>query len=150
MAVVGQWTYSGDPADSDMDAVRFLVQDVNESDQKVSNEEITWMLTTSGNVYLAAADVAVAIAAVYGSKSSKSIGSLSVTYAEQNKAYEALSQRLRILGSSPSKLSLSSIYAGGISKADKARQEADTDWVEPDFKVGMWDVGATAGGSSSS
>ena len=39
MAIIGgNWTYSGNPAASDKDAVRFLVGDTNTSDQLVSDE----------------------------------------------------------------------------------------------------------------
>lgn len=134
MAVVGSWTYSGDPRDSDRDAVRFLVQDTNENDQKVSDEEIAWMLSNSANIYLAAADIAVTISAVYGSKAKKSIGSLSIEYSQQREAYEALSERLRALGKSSSRLALTNVFAGGISKSDKELQRTDTDWDRPWFE----------------
>jgi len=40
------WTYSSDPATSDLDAVRFLLQDVEEQEAFLTNEEIQYLLDT--------------------------------------------------------------------------------------------------------
>ena len=36
------WSYSGNPADSAVDAVRFLTGDTDTNDQLLDNEEIAW------------------------------------------------------------------------------------------------------------
>lgn len=40
------WSYSGDPSDSDLDKVRFLLQDVEASEPFLENEEIQYLLDT--------------------------------------------------------------------------------------------------------
>ncbi len=42
------WTYSGDPSASDLDAVRYLVQDTNVRDQLASDEDINYELSLGG------------------------------------------------------------------------------------------------------
>ena len=46
MSFVGEenWTYSGDPTDSDRDAVRFEVGDTDENDRLLSDGEVTYCL----------------------------------------------------------------------------------------------------------
>ena len=51
------WTYSGDPATSDKDAVRFLTGDTDAGDQLASDEEIAYALSQRPDVRLAAAVV---------------------------------------------------------------------------------------------
>lgn len=40
------WSYSGDPADSEVDTVRFLLQDVEESEPFLEDEEIQYLVDT--------------------------------------------------------------------------------------------------------
>ena len=40
------WTYSGNPADSNLDAVRFLLQDVEPQEPFFDNEELQYLLDT--------------------------------------------------------------------------------------------------------
>ena len=47
--------YSGDPASSDKDTVRFLTGQTEEKSSLVSDEEILYALTQEGNVFLASA-----------------------------------------------------------------------------------------------
>jgi len=44
------WTYSGNPANSSSDAVRFLIGDTDTTDQLISNEEIAYLVTVHGNI----------------------------------------------------------------------------------------------------
>ena len=50
------FTYSGDPADSQLDTVRFLISDIDPDDPLLQDEEISWLLTENPNVYRAAAE----------------------------------------------------------------------------------------------
>lgn len=54
------WSYSGDPADSDVDTVRFLLQDVEESEPFLEDEEIQYLVDT----YLDRWNSATAVAAM--------------------------------------------------------------------------------------
>lgn len=45
------WNYSGDPADSDLDAVRFHIQDTDPDDPLMSDEEIEFLIDKWKPVY---------------------------------------------------------------------------------------------------
>lgn len=133
------WTYSGDPEASSRDAVRFLMRDTDEtSTATLSDEEIAWLVSESGgNLYLAAADGAVELAAKYaGLVQTKTVGSLSITYAARSQAFKTHSDNLRLRAARKTALAPS---AGGISKSDKADMRSDTDWNQPIFQLGMDD-----------
>lgn len=126
------WSYSGNPASSEMNQVRFLVGDTDTNDQLVTNEEINWALT-EGGPYVAAAIVARTIAAKFARKADFEVSNdLKVSYSKQADAYNKLADNLEKKSGRVSALP----YAGGISVADKETNEADTDRVEPKFKRG--------------
>lgn len=75
------WTYSGDPGASDLDEIRFLIQDTDTNDQLLSNEEITYLFNAYEDTY-AAAVAAVGVLIAKASKvveESKSVGDLSLS-----------------------------------------------------------------------
>ncbi|WIC89149.1 hypothetical protein SEA_OTTAWA_103 [Arthrobacter phage Ottawa] len=95
------WTYSGNPAGSDLDKVRFLLGDTTQTaSATLTNEEITYLLAEEGgNTTSAAAEGALALAARYSgiSATSKKIGDLSISYEHGALAdrFTALAARLR-------------------------------------------------------
>ena len=107
------WSYSGNPADSEKDAVRFLIGDTDTDDQLLSDAEINYVIVESGgSIYQAAHDAAYAIAGKFSRMaSSKSVGDMSISYADRAQAFFALANEL---------LELS------------ARREVPTPWVSPD------------------
>ena len=133
------WTYSGDPGYSDRDAVRFLMQDTDSSDQLTTNEEIDWILSTQPNVYLAAARALRTLAVKFSDQgTSKSVGGLSISYSERGSKFLETARALE----SSAKRGVTAVirpYSGGISKADKEANEADSDWVKPWASYGMHD-----------
>jgi hypothetical protein len=133
------FTYSGDPSESDLDAVRYLVQDTVEDGHKTSDEEISWALTQESGVYNAAALVCETIAA----RSAQSGGSwvrgrVEVRTDMVSTQYLALAKRLREQGSGIASITGSSAFAGGISVDDKTATEADTDRISPRFYRGQF------------
>lgn len=127
------WSYSGDPASSTLDQVRFLVRDTASTHQLVQDEEINWLLTQEANVYMAAAaTIDTLILTRYGVLS-RSAGDVSVTYMEPIKLV-ALSQMLRRRGMGHQVPSV-----GGISIADKLSQEIDPDRVQLPIALGNMD-----------
>lgn len=75
------WSYSGDPGASDLDRIRFLIQDTDTTDQLFSNEELTYLNTTYGDAY-SAAIAAVTTLIAKGSRvqeESKTVGDLSLS-----------------------------------------------------------------------
>lgn len=130
------WSYSGNPASSTLDKVRFLIGDTDSTDQQLSNEEINAALAdTADSPYAAAVICIEALVSRYSRLVTKSIGDLSISYGDKAKNYRGLLGDLRRRAT----LQLCTPYAGGISVADKEIDEADSDVVQPFFKRGMHD-----------
>lgn len=110
------WSYSGNPADSEKDAVRFLIGDTDANDELLSDEEIDYVIVESGgSKYQAAHDAAYAIASKFSRMAqSKSVGDLSISYADRARAYFELANELLELG---------------------ARRDIPTPWVSPDNMI---------------
>lgn len=93
------FTYTGDPAGSSRDKVRFLIQDNQSAHYHLSDEEIAWLLTEWEDVYRAAAAGADAIAGSYAHKAdyTKSVGDLTLTetYSKQSERFSTLAAQLR-------------------------------------------------------
>ena len=83
---------------TDRDKVRFLVQDTDSADFHLHDAEITYLLSTWGNVYDAAIAAAEIISGQYAHKTnySRSIGDLSISesYGASAAEFRALAQRL--------------------------------------------------------
>ena len=88
------FSYSGNPADSDKDAVRFLIGDTDSNDPLVTDEEIAWQLGQRVRVHLAASSCCVAIAAKFSRKADRSVGNLRASFSQQADAYRTLAQDL--------------------------------------------------------
>ena len=84
---------------TDRDKVRFLVQDTDSTDFHLHDAEITYLLSTWGNVYDAAIAAAEIISGQYAHKTnySRSIGDLSISesYGASAIEFRALADRLR-------------------------------------------------------
>lgn len=75
------WSYSGNPGASDLDRIRFLIQDTDTSDQLFTDEELTYLNTAYGDPY-SAAIAAVSTLIAKGSRvaeESKTVGDLSLS-----------------------------------------------------------------------
>ena len=130
------WSYSGNPALSTLDKVRWLVGDTDTTDQQLSNEEINAALAdASDNPYAAAVICTRALISRYSRLVTKSVGDLSISYGDMAKNYRSLLGDLN----QQATLQLCTPYAGGISVADKEIDEGDSDMVKPFFKRGMHD-----------
>lgn len=137
------WSYnsslllSTSSTNADLMRVRYLVQDVTSSTQLVQNEEINWVLSIYPNVWRAASEVAGSIATHFAKMArSKSVGSLSIQWGERAKEFK---ERASSLKAQSETLRTFSVYAGGISVADKNAHDDDTDWDKPAFARGMHD-----------
>lgn len=128
------WSYSGNPSNSDLDQVRFLIGDTDTTDQLVTDEEATWALS-EGSVYNAAAELCDAIAAKFSRKVDKSVGDLRLSYSKLSEQYSKKSKQLRSRGA----FGGIAAYAGGISVSDKETAESNTDRVSPSITRDMDD-----------
>lgn len=125
------WSYQGDPSASDLDAVRYLTGETDETSQTTQDEEINWQLTQEGGVYAAAAAVADALAGRFASKVDVRFGPSGVSNSQKATNYKKLATDLRRrIGMRVAP------YAGGISIADKTAREQEADRVLPAFKRG--------------
>lgn len=129
------WSYSGDPSSSDRDAVRFLIGDTDTSDQQLSNEEITWLLTDAGSVHGAAIAAARALLAKFARLVDEAVGPYRISLSQRRDAYASLiadlEKRLALRVGTP--------IAGGISRARKQTVEEDSDRVVPAFTREQFD-----------
>ncbi len=93
------WTYSGNPASSLRDRVRFLIGDTDSTNQLLQDAEIDWLLSQWNNdAYVAATQACNSLATRFAAKSdySKSVGDLSIStqYGQQADRYRALAAAL--------------------------------------------------------
>jgi hypothetical protein len=132
------WSYNTSFTAS-KDKVRFLVSDTDTNDQLVSDEEIAFALVENTNIYRAASIVARSI----GLKLSRELtlnpapGGVSLDSQAQAEKYLQLAEDLAEQATAQG---AASIFAGGISIADKQTREGDTDRPVPSFSVGTFSV----------
>jgi hypothetical protein len=134
------FTFTNDPANSNRDAVRVLINDRTETGHRVSDETITWLLSTEASVVYAAAAAAELVAGQFADAvTTKAVGDLRLTKGDSagNVAgsYRALAARLRrqaaMNGAAP--------FSGGISVNANDLARDDSDWSKPQISVGMDD-----------
>lgn len=93
------FTYSGNPASSPRDEVRFLLGDTTAAKINLQDGEIDYLLADGASVTTASIEGARALAARHSaiSATSKSVGDLSLSYEHGQTAarFEALADRLR-------------------------------------------------------
>lgn len=88
------WTYSGDPAASDLDFVRFEVGDIETSEQLLQDEEINYCINSTSTAKAAAAKAARAIAARFARQVDESVGDMRLALSQRVKHYLALAKDL--------------------------------------------------------
>lgn len=132
------FTYTGDPAGSNRDKVRFLIQDTDSTEPHLQDEEIAYLLSTWGNVYDAAIAAAEILAGQYAHKTnySRSIGDLSISESYQASATEfhRLADRLRLQKADLYPPSVKVNAQAIISTADRTQSTFTTD-----FRTGLHD-----------
>ena len=138
------WTYSGNPAASALDEVRFLAADTDSTKAwTLADGEVNYAISlysaappVIGQNFLAAAVCAETILGKFKAiPESKKVGDLSLTWGAQFKFYESLAYRLR------QRAALQAVkpYIGGTSITEKAGIDADPDRVQPAAKIGGMD-----------
>lgn len=120
--------YTDDPANSPADRVRLYVGDTNATTSLLTDSEVDFLLEDeSDDALRAAARGAEILAAKYAKQAEeKKVGPLTLTNRRQSQAdrYQRLAKVLWARAASKDGVAP---FAGGISKADKALREADTD-----------------------
>ena len=128
------FTYSGDPASSDKDFVRFLTGDTLSRDPLLQDAEINALLAVTPDVRLASADACEAIAAIFSRQADTSNLGQSRSRSSKSAQYLELAKRLRKRAWTKAEL-----FAGGLSVSGKRALAQDSDAIQPSFKVGQDD-----------
>ena len=124
------WSYDGDPANSDLDAVRREIGDTNTNDQLLSNEEVNFALDQEGDsIAAASARCCEWLMREYAKQADKTIGQLNIMLSQKSKRYEALATKLRKKGIK----SALAPYVGGLSETERDTDKDDTDLIQPIF-----------------
>lgn len=131
------WSYSGDPASSSKDLVRFLLRDTIESDQLLSNEEVDFLVATWVSPYEAARNGALTLMARFTRQAdlSRSVGDLSISESFGGRAAEYLAlsetiadQRNRLSPPTP-----------WVSDGNLQKTDVRVDLNQSDFRLGQFD-----------
>lgn len=130
----GVWTYSGNPAYSAKDQVRFLIGDTDSDDRQLFDQEIIWVLSQYNNTPLnAAVRCCETIVTKYARQVDETVGQVKIMFSQRMKNYQTtlatLRARLAMEDASP--------FAGGLSVSEKRTVSQNTDRVRPDFTKHM-------------
>lgn len=138
------WTYTGNPASSARDAIRFLIGDTDTTDQLLSDEEIAWVNSEASGtptgltaIYDAAAQCAMTIATKLGREADKSIGDLSVSLSQRAAAFRQSATDLKAMAARHT--AVPTPYAGGITISDKDIDEENSDIFHGWFSSGQFE-----------
>lgn len=129
------FTYSGDPADSDRDNLRFTIGDTDSGDILLQDAELDFLLTQRTSVKGAAVEAVRRIIAIMSRQVTKAVGDLRLNLSDRVKNYKILLNELQTSLS----LGVAGPIAGGISRSRKETVVQDTDRVIPDFEKGQFD-----------
>ena len=88
------WTYSGNPADSTLDAIRFIIGDTDTNDQLLNDAEIEYFIVQHSTVNRTASEAARAVSAKFARLMSRSIGGLQADFAAKYRQYAELADDL--------------------------------------------------------
>lgn len=128
------WTYSGDPASNERDAVRFEIPDTDTNAQLVSDQEIAYALAEESGVLGAAARCCEQISRRYAQQADVATGDVKLTY---SKAAENLAERAKELRKRAD--GTHAPYSGSQSIAAKDRLAEDSDRVASTFTRRQFD-----------
>ena len=126
------FTWGGDPANSDLEAVRWEINDIDSANAKFQDAEINYALAQEFSVFNASARCCETLQARYSDAASRTMGPLKVDLSDLAKFYSYKAKALRkraIIWGKP--------YAGGESVAKGETFEGDTDLVQPIFTKDM-------------
>lgn len=116
------------------DQVRLLIGDTSGvvATELLSDAELTFLIgEENGNRYRAGAEAADRIAAKYARQVDTSIGDASVSASQRQEQYRTLAKDLRAKATERGSVAP---FVGGISIADVATRETDSDAVPPFFQ----------------
>lgn len=127
------WTYSGDPATSSHDELRFRLGDTNENDPLLNDSEIDFCVARGGHMYGMLALAADAIAFLYSRETNIKISPLQIDYNNRAKMWTMRADEYR---KRAAQLGYPVIQ---LSQAAKDAEFNDPDRTGPYFRLGMHD-----------
>lgn len=148
------WTYSGDPASSAKDQVRWIIGDtiggppngpVNTALQFASDEEINFALSIQPVPTYAAAAVAQAVADKFAMLVDQDIGQTSLALSQRWEHWNAMADRLRkggagdIPGGDGTGERTAVMFVGGLDRAGNDAIRRDNTVEQSSFRVGQDD-----------
>lgn len=128
------WSYTGNPASSPKDAVRFLIGDTDKCAELLQDDEIKYLLSQYNNAPMNAAIRACeVIMAKFSRMADESVGQVKISFSQKSKSYREMLANLR------QRLVIedSQFIAGGITYTDMQNTYADPNIVRPDFRKHM-------------
>lgn len=128
------FTWTGDPAASTIEKIRWEINDIDSTSAKFQDAEIQYAYNQEHSIFNAAARLCEQLQARYSDASSRTMGPLKVDMSELAKMYaykaRALRKRSGVWGKP---------YVGGQSDAKEEIFEDDSDLKQPIFSKGMMD-----------
>lgn len=134
MASCKKFTYGGDPANSDRDAVRFLVGDTIRERALLDDREVDFTIAKKINLHMAASCLAEHLEARFSREADITVGSVSKSLSKLAEAYGKLAKRLKSDACANARPSFPA-----TTEAGKAKLEADATLPKPSFAIGMFD-----------
>ena len=128
---IEDWNYSGDPANVQVDRVRKLVGDTDPSSKLISDTEIEYNISISGDDYESAWRTACDISAWAARLTSKSGGGMTEGANVVYDHYVALAERLLV------QAPMAIPKAPQLRHTERDRMEGDSTLIQPQFGVGM-------------
>lgn len=129
-----QATYSGDPATSAKDEVRFWLGDVNMSRPIWFDPEIEFIVVKVPNTRMAASHLLEIKAQEYARKADIRVGDVSKAYTKAADSMKKFADALK-----DDALKNARPFFGGLSKSGKRSLADDTDATQPQFYIGQTD-----------
>ena len=126
------FTWTGDPANSTLEAIRWYIDDTASSNAKFQDAEINYAYDTEYSVLGAAALLCEKLAAKYAGEANRSLGPMSISLSNLSSQYEKKAQMFR-----RRKSAYATPYAANISSTDEETWENDSDVNQPVFDKDM-------------
>ena len=129
-----RWTYSGDPANSDSDAVRFMVGDTIRERPLLDDLEVDWIITQATNLNLRAALACEALWSRFLGISDYTVGSVSKKFSDVAAKFKERAAEFRKDAYKNARVSFPAHLC-----STKRALEADNELEYPEFSIGMAD-----------
>lgn len=122
------FSYSGDPANSKLDEIRFLLQDTEEAEVLLSDQEINFLIKKYTSTARLVAEACKILLAKFSRYIDETNGKVSFKYSQLSENYRQLLKEYEAkLCEAPS------IYIGGVYAKDYQENQRDNDLVKPQF-----------------